>query len=99
MPRQLKGVEGLKIKALLKPPVLYNRYGYRIRLDVLKGAKASFGVTNAEEIAAKSGVALHTVRELFNGTQQNPQIKTLVAVCRLLGLKLDDVIEMRPEET
>ncbi|GIX06527.1 MAG: hypothetical protein KatS3mg115_0930 [Candidatus Poribacteria bacterium] len=67
--------------------------GYRLKYEVFAARRALYGIRNAEEIARRGGISVQAVRKVLSGKQPNPQLRTLVAICKALDLRLEDVVE------
>lgn len=63
-----------------------------MRLDILQQKKRELGLTNAQ-LAALSGVTESTVNKITAGINQNPKLETLLAICRALSCRLDQLID------
>ncbi|MBR1592421.1 MAG: helix-turn-helix transcriptional regulator [Ruminococcus sp.] len=55
--------------------------------------KRQKGFSNAK-LAEISGVNISTVEKIMSGRIQNPQILTVVALCRAVGCSLDDIMDI-----
>lgn len=56
----------------------------------IRNAKDHSGMT-LEELSEKSGVSFSTVSRLYAGTQADPRLYNSAAICKTLGLSLDEL--------
>ena len=56
----------------------------------IRNAKDHSGMT-LEELSEKSGVSFSTVSRLYAGTQADPRLYNSAAICKALGLSLDEL--------
>ena len=56
----------------------------------IRNAKDRSGMT-LEELSEKSGVSFSTVSRLYAGTQADPRLYNSAAICKALGLSLDEL--------
>lgn len=66
---------------------------YRLRHEIIAAKRALYGIRNAEAIAEQANISVQAVRKVLSGKQQNPQLRTLVAICQALDLSLDEIVE------
>lgn len=66
--------------------------------DKLNILKENSGLT-LEQISDKSNIPLGTVKRIFAGHTENPNILTVVDIVRALGGSLDDVLELVPRDS
>ena len=57
--------------------------------EIINKLKKEKGITN-RQLALMSGVTLSTIDKITSGRNTNPQLDTLLAICRVLGCKLED---------
>lgn len=68
--------------------------GYR---GIIINAKAKKGYSIAT-LAEKSGVAYSAVSRLCDGTQADPKLYNAVALCKVLGISIDDTFGLTSEQ-
>ncbi len=61
----------------------------------IRKAKDEEGIT-VEELADRSGASFSAVSRLYSGAQTNPQLYNAVAMCKVLGLSLDELFGLQP---
>ncbi len=59
-------------------------------LEIINQLKKEKGLTNAQ-LASLSGLTQSTLDKITAGINQNPKLDTLLAICRALGCRLDDL--------
>lgn len=69
--------------------VFINAFPGRIRK-----AKDESGMT-VEELADRSGASFSAVSRLYSGSQTNPQLYNAAAMCKVLGLSLDELFGLQ----
>ena len=74
----------------------WNEDGYRLKAETFAWKLSMLEIRKAEDIAEKCGLSVQSVRKVLKGRNQNPTLKTLVAICRVLNLSLDEVVEWQP---
>lgn len=62
--------------------------------DTIKAAKAKKGYS-LSTLAEESGVAYSAVSRLCDGTQSEPKLFNAVALCKVLGISIDDTFGLR----
>ena len=60
----------------------------------IRKAKDDSGMT-VEELAEQSGASFSAVSRLYSGTQVNPQLYNAAALCKVLGLSLDELFGLQ----
>lgn len=61
----------------------------------IRKAKDDRGMT-VDELADRSGASFSSVSRLYSGTQVNPQLYNAAAMCKVLGLSLDELFGLQP---
>ena len=69
------------------------QHPYRLKHEVFAARRALHGIRNAEVIAQRGNISVQAVRKVLSGKQPNPQLRTLIAICQALNLKLEDVVD------
>lgn len=65
----------------------------------IRKAKDEEGIT-VEELADRSGASFSAVSRLYSGAQTNPQLYNAAAMCKVLGLSLDELFGLeQPAES
>lgn len=65
----------------------------------IRKAKDDSGMT-VEELAEQSGASFSAVSRLYSGNQANPQLYNSAAMCKVLGLSLDELFGLQqPSES
>ncbi len=52
-----------------------------------------------QDISDKTGLSISTVKKMFSGEAVNPSVYNVAAVCKLLGVSLDDMLGLSTQET
>ena len=60
----------------------------------IRKAKDDSGMT-VEELAEQSGASFSAVSRLYSGNQANPQLYNAAAMCKVLGLSLDELFGLQ----
>ncbi len=61
-----------------------------MRLEIINQRKKEKGITNAK-LALLSGLTQSTVDKITAGVNRNPKLETMLAICRALDCRLDDL--------
>lgn len=51
-----------------------------------------------QDISDKTGLSISTVKKMFSGEAVNPSVYNVAAVCKLLGVSLDDIFGLSTPE-